>query len=88
MGRDGDICRHGISTTHITVYLFIVANRIDFNFFASVAMRSAIFLAPLLAALSTAQHVHYDIPEVDHYVQSMLGEYHQYASLPTGFVWY
>ena len=48
-------------------------------------MRSAILVAPLLAALGVAQHVHYEIQEVDQYVQSMLGEYHQYASLLTDF---
>jgi len=40
-------------------------------------MRSVLFLAPLLAAISgtTAQHVHMDIPEVDEHVHSMLDEY-------------
>ena len=49
-------------------------------------MRSAILLAPLLAAFSTAQHVHVDIPEVDQHVQSMLAEYHQYASPVTDLI--
>lgn len=44
-------------------------------------MRSALYLLPLLAAIpgTIAQHVHYEIPEVEQYVQSMLGEYHKYA---------
>lgn len=44
-----------------------------------VNMRSAAYIAPLIVAIrgTTAQHVHFDIPEIDHYVQSMLGEFHQ-----------
>ncbi|KAK5137834.1 hypothetical protein LTR08_006602 [Meristemomyces frigidus] len=45
-------------------------------------MHSALILAPLLAAFSTAQHVHFDIPEVERDIQSMLGEYHQYTHYP------
>ncbi|KAK5128061.1 hypothetical protein LTR85_005178 [Meristemomyces frigidus] len=47
-------------------------------------MRSALYLAPLLAAIhgTFAQHVHYEIPEVEEYVQSMLGEYNQYTHYP------
>ncbi len=45
-------------------------------------MRSTLFLAPLLAAITTtrAQHVKLEIPEVDEYVHSMLGEFDQYVA--------
>ncbi|KAK0956570.1 hypothetical protein LTR91_019084 [Friedmanniomyces endolithicus] len=49
-------------------------------------MRSTLFLAPLLAAITStsAQHIGFEIPEVEEYVHSMLGEFGQYVldSLP------
>ncbi|KAK0301952.1 hypothetical protein LTR01_009060 [Friedmanniomyces endolithicus] len=47
-------------------------------------MRSFMFLTLLLAAIcgTTAQHVHLDIPEVEGYVQSMLGEFNHYTRYP------
>ena len=46
-------------------------------------MHLQFLLGSLLAASSTfAQHVHYEIPEVRHYVQSMLSEFHEYTRYP------
>src|ERR1700712_1131467 len=57
------------------------SGRADLQCLSVIRMRFALYLAPLLAAIQgiNAQHVHYEIPEVEEYVQSMLGEYHQYA---------
>ncbi|KAK0252307.1 hypothetical protein LTS09_012652 [Friedmanniomyces endolithicus] len=47
-------------------------------------MRSTLFLAPLLAAITTtrAQHIKLEIPEVDEYVHSMLGEFDHWTHYP------
>lgn len=49
----------------------------------NIEMRATLSLA-LLAAIggTIAQHDHLDIPEVDHFVSSMLSEFHQYAAAP------
>ena len=48
-------------------------------------MHSRLFLSPLLAAIitaSVAQHVHFEPPEVQHYVESMNSDYSQWTHYP------